>query len=262
MDPLLFDSLSHPTISGDWFNRGIDASFESLSRNLTRAGFTRACAVGLAGHEGYEHAIFAHNCKKFSAMVPIAGVAPKSAPMIETELDEVAELNFRGIKIHPRLSGCGYDSPELAETLAAAERRRLPVFLCTYYHTNIATYPDSDPLFALVRVLKRTKDLRLILLHGGASDVMRWMNLARHSPNLLLDISYTMMRYAGSSVDDDLKWLFRNFSRHTCFGTDHPEWSHLEVKERFNTLARGSDPEAICRIGGLNLAQFLGVELG
>ena len=235
---------------------------KSLSKNLARTGFSRACAVGLAGHEGYNHTIFAQRCKKFPAMVPIAGVTPKLSSMIETELDEVVALGFCGIKIHPRISGCGYGSPELAATFAAAERRQLVVFLCTYFHASIATYPDEDPLFALIGVLKRTKDLRLVLLHGGATDVMRWMHLACHSPNILLDISYTMMRYAGSSLDPDLKWLFRNFFRRTCFGTDHPEWSHLEVKERFNSLAWGSDPEAVRRIGGLNLAQFLGVELG
>ncbi len=258
----LFNSLSHPTITGGWFGRGIDASFETLAGTIASAGYARACAVGLAGAEGYQHAAFAQRCKLYPSLVPIAGVAPALSPRIDVELDEVVALGFPGIKIHPRLSGCGYGSPELAATLSAAARRRLVVFLCTYFHAPISTYPATDPLFDLVRVLKTVAELRLVLVHGGAVDIMRWMQLASHSLNILLDISHTMMRYQGSSIDLDLKWLFQRFSFRTCFGTDHPEWGHVEVRERFESLAHGADPDAMRRVGGVNLARLLAVELG
>jgi len=256
----LFDSLSHPTITGDWFGRGIDASFETLATNLAAAGYARACAVGLAGHEGYGHATFAERCGAFPSLVPIAGVAPKLPPDIDVELDEVAGLGFPGIKIHPRLSGCSYGSPELAATLSAAAHRRLVVFLCTYFHAPTSTYPTADPLFELTRLLRGVPELRLVLVHGGAVDVLRWAQLACHSPNILIDISYTMMRYQGSSIDLDLKWLFQRLSVHTCFGTDHPEWGHAEVRNRFESLAQGADAESIQRIAGRNLAQILDVD--
>jgi predicted TIM-barrel fold metal-dependent hydrolase len=256
----LFDSLAHPTLSGDWFGRGLDASFETLVRDMREASFARACAVGLAGQEGYEHAAFAARCRPFPQLVPIAGVAPKPAPEIECELDMVRELGFRGIKLHPRLSRFTYDDPCVIDTFNAAARRGLPVFLCTYFHTDIMGYPAADPLYAIARALKSASDARLVLLHGGTVELMRWMQFARHSPSILLDISFTLMRYIGSSLDADLAWLFHGFHDRTCIGADHPEYTHTDIRGRFEELAARATPEAARKIGGLNLARFLGVD--
>lgn len=257
----LFDSLSHPCLSGDWFGRGLDASFPGLVRDLRAAGFSRACAVGVAGHEGYDHAAFAAQCRACPELVPIAGVAPQDAGAIDHELDMVRELGFVGIKLHPRISSFGYDDPRLIPTFKAAARRKLAVFLCTYFHTPIERYPTRDPLYSVVEAMKAAPDTRLVLLHGGTVELMRWMQFARHTPNILLDISFTLMRYRGSALDLDLAWLFDGFQNRTCFGADHPEYSHAEVRTRFEEIAARATPEAVRKIGGVNLARFLGVDL-
>jgi predicted TIM-barrel fold metal-dependent hydrolase len=256
----LFDSLSHPTLTGGWFGQGFDASFEALARTMHTAGFARACAVGLAGQENYAHAEFAARCRSFPELVPIAGVAPKSAGEIDRELDEVHDLGFRGIKLHSRLSRFTFDDPRLVDTFRAATKRQLPVFLCTYFHSVIERYPDSDPLFALARALKSSPGTRIVLLHGGSVELMRWMQFARHTPNILLDLSFTLMKYRGSSLDSDLRWLFKNFHERTCIGVDHPEYEHTAVKERFQELANQASLDAARAIGGRNLARFLGVD--
>jgi hypothetical protein len=81
------------------------------------------------------------------------------------------------------------------------------------------------------------------------------------TPQILFDISFTLMRYRGSSVDADLGWLFEGFSNRTCIGTDHPEFGHAEVRVRFEELSARATSEAARNIGGLNLARFLGVDL-
>ncbi len=256
----LFDSLAHPTLTGDWFGRGQDATFETLMSDMRGAGFMRACAVGLAGHEGYNHEAFAKRCLEFPQLVPIAGMTPKSTAEIDPELDIVRDLGFKGIKLHPRLSQFGYDDPRLVDTFKSATRHGLPVFLCSYYHAPIERYPDSDPLYSVVRALKAAPDTRLIILHGGTVELMRWMQFARHTPTVLFDVSFTLMRYKGSSLDDDLAWLFREFNKRTCIGTDHPEFGHADVRNRIRELTPGMSDDAARNIGGRNLAQFLGVD--
>ncbi len=42
----LFNSISQPILTGDWFERRFDASFDSLVRGMRKIAFARACAVG------------------------------------------------------------------------------------------------------------------------------------------------------------------------------------------------------------------------
>jgi predicted TIM-barrel fold metal-dependent hydrolase len=256
----LFDSLSHPTLSGKWMEK-VDASFEMLVGQLHEAGFARACAVGIANHDDYQHSTFAERCKKYPELVPIAGVMPKAAGVIDIELDMVKALGFRGIKLHPRYSDFSYGDVRLIDTFRAATRRGLAVFLCTYFHTPIDRYPDADPLYSVVKILKASPDTRLVLVHGGCVELLRWMQLARHTSNILLDISLTMMRYAGSSLDLDLRYLFSSFHDRTCLGTDFPDFTPAQVRARFEDLSRGASLEASRKIGGLNLARFLNTEI-
>jgi predicted TIM-barrel fold metal-dependent hydrolase len=108
--------------------------------------------------EGYDHAAFAAQCRACPELVPIAGVAPQDAGTIDRE------LGFVGIKLHPRISSFGYDDPRLIPTFNAAARRKLAVFLCTYFHTPIEHYPTRDPLYSVVEAMKAAPDTRLVLL--------------------------------------------------------------------------------------------------
>jgi hypothetical protein len=54
--------------------------------------------------------------------------------------------------------------------------------------------------------------------------------------NYLLDLSMTMMRYKGSSIELDIKFLFENLDERICIGSDFPEYSIQKTKERFIEL--------------------------
>jgi predicted TIM-barrel fold metal-dependent hydrolase len=189
----LFDSLAHPTLSGRWPNSNRDARVGTLVASIRNNGFGRACAVGLAGIEGYAHADFAAMCSPYPELVPIAGINPR-AEDLDAELDIVASLGFRGIKLHPRNSGVALRDPSFSRVFRGAAMRNLVVFLCTYFHADVQVYPRHDPLYDLVATLQDAGACRLVLVHGGDVELMRYAQLARHSPNLLLDVSHTMMK--------------------------------------------------------------------
>ena len=51
----IFDSLSHPTISGKWLSKNLDSKFDSLSNSLKENNYLGAFAVGIHKIEGYNH---------------------------------------------------------------------------------------------------------------------------------------------------------------------------------------------------------------
>jgi predicted TIM-barrel fold metal-dependent hydrolase len=255
----LFDSLTHPTVDGRWLTSSHDARVEPLVGALRANGFGMACAVGLAGTDGYDHERFAALCRPYEELVPVAGIDPHAADL-EAQLDGVRELGFRAVKLHPRISRFTLGDEAFVAALAGAARRELVVMLCTYLHGPLDRYPERDPLYALVGALKRVPAARVVLLHGGDVELLRWAQLVRHEERLLLDLSFTLMKYAGSSLDADLRYLFSSFHRRICIGSDHPEWPHAKVRERFEALTDGLPDEARADAGHRSLARFLGID--
>lgn len=257
----IFDSLSHPTLTGRWISGDLDASFASLDRELGATGFCGACAVGLAGLEGYSHDSFWKACASYPALVPVAGLHPGSPQPLAAELDRIASLGYRAVKVHPRLSRFEPTAEILGAIFQAASARKLVVFYCTYLHTPIDRYPATDPFYALVGGLKRAPGARVVLMHGGDVQALRYAELARFNPDLLLDLSFTMLKYRGSSLDADLSFLFHEFDRRICIGVDHPEFTHRALRARFDELAAGLAQDKAHNIAHRNLETFLGVQM-
>lgn len=252
----IFDSLAHPTISGGWLGSSLRADFELLADELQQAHFIGACAVGLAGIEDYAHHRFIESCRRHPNLIPIAGFDP-SRESLES-LRDLIQLGFRGIKIHPRFSRLTQDLESIVPALQAAGRADMTVFLCTYMHCNLGNYPARDSFNSIVDLLREAPKTRVILVHGGDVDLLRFAELVRFNENLLLDLSMTMMKYAGSSIDDDIAFLFHQFDRRICIGTDWPEYRPQQVRERFEHFASDLAIDKQQNIASRNLLAFLG----
>jgi len=257
----IFDSASHPTLSRRWPSKVLDNSFDGLSEQLHQSNYLGACAIGLADFEDYSHELFIKQCRNFPNIVPIAGFSLNSEGAMENELKVIKSLGFCGIKVHPRISGFSLEDPRFTELLVLAQNMDLPVFLCSYSHSAISAYPLVDPFYSLVAALKQAPKVKVILLHGGDVQLLRYAELVRFNPNLLLDLSLTLMKYQASSIDSDLRFLFESFDRRICIGTDYPDYDHHAVRKRFETLTTGLKKEKIENAAYKNLQTFLGVKL-
>ena len=255
----LLDSLAHPTLSGSWLGRPVNADFEALHRSLTAAGYMGACAIGLDGVEGYSHEAFIEHCARYPGLIPIAGFHPNTDAS-EGAMLRLRSMGFRGVKIHPRFSGLTRRLDTLGPALRAAGDCDLTVFFCTYMHGPLASSATSDPFFSLVTLLREAPGTRVVLVHGGDVQLMRYAELVRFNPNLLLDLSLTIMKYRGSSVDLDLAFLFRQFDRRICVGTDWPEYGPDQLRERFEHFAHDLPEQKRENIAYRNLLDFLGLD--
>ena len=252
----LVDSLAHPTLTGDWLGRGIDSSFETLSSNLHRNGYLAAFAIGMHGIEGYNHQDYIKKCKEFPNLYPVAGFDP-NCENIEQEIKTISELGYVGIKIHPRFSNLDYLDDNIQDIVALAGIYDLTVFYCTYAHCGGGRYPEIDPFYYIADVINKCPNTNIILVHGGDVELLKYSELVRHNPNTLLDLSLTFMKYRDSSIDSDIKYLFKQFDRRICVGTDHPEYSHLDVLNRFQEFTAGISKTKLENISHKNILKFV-----
>jgi predicted TIM-barrel fold metal-dependent hydrolase len=100
--------------------------------------------------------------------------------------------------------------------------------------------------------------LKVVLLHGGGVDLLRYAELVRANDNYLLDLSLTLCKYAGSSVDLDIGFLFRRFDRRICVGADFPDFDYLTFRERVEHFASSVDQDKASHATYQNLERLFG----
>jgi predicted TIM-barrel fold metal-dependent hydrolase len=263
----IFDSLTHPTMNGRWMHEkyGHKNTLDELLLQMSRANIKWAFAVGMGvGIGAYIEDKYAQYINsKANNVFPVAFMDynvikdQSGDSVIQKYIERLVDLGYRGIKIHPRIANVPYLDPRNAEIIKTADQQGLNVLLCTYpYHASSLYLQNTiDNLFSL---LLRIENSKLILLHGGAVQLMQVCEIARHFPNVLVDLSFTLCKYEKSSIDDDIFYLFNSFDRRICIGSDSPEFSPECLRNRFNYFSIDLDVDKKVNIAYKNLLEFSG----
>jgi hypothetical protein len=108
-------------------------------------------------------------------------VSPHEGALAEAQ--RALDAGARGIKLHPRAERFGMAEPVVAELVALAHERRLPVLI--HAGRGIPALGQHT-----VRLAERHPDARLILAHAAISDLAwLWRVLPEH-PNVLIDTAW------------------------------------------------------------------------
>jgi len=86
--------------------------------------------------------------------------------------------------------------------------------------------------------------------------MLELFEIVRANPNLMLDFSFTIMRYEGSRLDEDMRYLFSTTDQLITIGSDFPEYSPAKILERFKLLSEGIEPHRIENITYKNLERL------
>lgn len=260
-DTPLFDSHGGATLDGAWLGGRAGLSFAALRQAWDDAGFVGGLVQGLPGVGGYEHRSFAEAARAQRNVWPVAAWDGSEAGASQDHLRGLKSMGFVGLHVHPRLAGVGPATTRFRTLLQDAAAADLPVFYCAYQFADVAAGLPVDPLPHLADALCGAPTARLVLLHGGTVELLRYAEFARANPRVLLDLSFTLMRYAGTSLDADLGYLFRTLDQRICIGTDAPEYAPADVRARFEDLSATLPREKRRNIAGRTLTRFLGLDL-
>ena len=238
-----FDSLVHVTRDGRWINGRSDASYGRLMSELDRASVVRACLVGLAGVVDNDYIAECATASK-GRLVPIAGFDPSrhaDPGAIPGEVERLVAAGFAGIKLHPRLNGYDPLSAHCVAAIRAAAKCRATVFLDTLFRQP--AQPTRHAADIIDRIAHECGDASIVLLHGGGAALLEVAEIVRLHASLTLDLSFTLLKYAGSSLDADVRWVMRSLDQRVVIGSDMPEFTPADAFARAEQLARDVELE-------------------
>ena len=259
----LFDSLTHPTLDGTWIGGApCKNTLPELESEMAANNVEWAFAVGMKDIGGYALEAYADYIRSATQKVfPIAYYdfnESDTGREIVRKLENISRCGYSGIKLHPGFSRIDLRGQGLREVLGEAGSRKLPVLLCTFLHRQNynaipGSYLDFGPLLASL-----PETSKIILLHGGDVNLLALMEITRPYRNVLLDLSFTLCRYEGSSVDLDIRYLFHHYDQRICVGLDNPQFSLAQFRRRFDELSAGLDREKRINAAYRNLQSFFG----
>ena len=93
-------------------------------------------------------------------------------------------------------------------------------------------------------------------MHGGGSRLMQFASLARHSENLLVDLSFTLVDAMPNIPDTSVRQLMLKLDQRICIGTDSPEFRVDQVFRRVEEIAGILEPTKLANIFANNLLRF------
>lgn len=266
----IFDSLTHPSLDGFWFtsrHNGHNGFAENLAA-MKLAGIRWAWAVSMTESASYDPDRYAEICAQADVtLLPAAFMKPpefQGEAQIEDWLFKRKQQGFKGIKLHPRLGGFDFGHPQLAPIIKAANSLQMIPFLCTYlYAAQCGPFPASQQGVLTVEGLRSllllVPDEKLVILHGGGVRLLEVAEITRHFKKAMLDVSWTLCEYAGSSIDLDLRYVFDRCGHRVCIGSDAPEYTSFQMRRRFDELTAHLAPEHRERIAYRNLLEYSGL---
>lgn len=258
----LFDSLTHVTRDGSWMGEArYDASLPRLMREMDDANVRRACLVAIADYVDNDVVIESAHLYP-DRFIPIAGLNPRLLPTlrrVDAVVATLAASGFAGIKLHPRLNGYDPLDSKCVAVFEAAAKHGLVIFLDTLFRQRgLATRNAPDTIDWLANACP---DTRILLLHAGGPSMLELFEIVRANPNLLIDFSFTIMRYAGSRLDLDMQYFFETTDQLATLGSDFPEYTPRQILDRFRSLAPSLDSKRIENITHGNLERLFGAYL-
>jgi predicted TIM-barrel fold metal-dependent hydrolase len=178
--------------------------------------------------------------------VGFGSVDPLKGGRAVAELDGIAELGLKGVKLHPSLQAFAPDDERHWPLYARAEELGLVLL----FHTGTSGIGAGQPGGQGIRLdyarpirldaaAASFPDLKIIAAHFGYPWHLELLAMALHKTNISIDISGWAPRYIPAEVMRDMKGRLQD---QFLFGSDYP---FLQPKRCLEELSGLDLPEAV-----------------
>lgn len=178
------------------------------------------------------------------------GTIHQDSKDVETIVDEICALGFKGIKLHPDIQKVALNDPRCMRMFEACRGRLMVLF-----HAGDDRYSYSNP-DEILPVLQAFPDVTFIGAH--LCGYLVWeeaiAKIARRFDNLYVDCSSTSFRM---DLERFRRYIEAFGTDRVLFGSDYPMWDPRAEYQIFKSL--GFAPEVEAEILYNNAARLLGL---
>ena len=187
------------------------------------AGLTIAFAGRMNETRAANDAILALPGSTGGRFFPVCSVHPEDGAEALGEIDRVAALGARALKLHPNTQRFDVSSPAVHAVVARATERGLPILFDAYSPFD----PGQPGKFVMLAIEQPTARLILAHAHGPHfPDLLVYDTLARYEfwkRNVWIDLSATGPLLAGGPFAEQFVWVLRKAGvDRLLFGSDYP----------------------------------------
>lgn len=207
-----------------------DGSADGLASRMKESGVDIAVVLSIATNAHQQHSVndFAAALDQREEFVAFGSVFPTAPDALE-ELDRIADLGLRGVKLHPDYQGFEVDDDKMIPIY----KKISSLGLITVFHAGV-DYGFAPPYGATPDKMKRALrhfDSPVVAAHFGGVDCYESVLATLAGENVYFDTSfgYSMMpKYYA------LKIIEKHGTERMLFGTDSP-WHSAELERRLLT---------------------------
>ncbi len=221
---MIVDAHAHiyPALPGGFWSR--PSSTEALISAMDDAGVQRAGVLAIAPHISAEVVCAAASVQP-DRLFAVGSVDPRDPAAVPELNRQVGELGVRAIKLHPGLQRWGFEDLDRLVPLATrCGELGVPLVVCSFLGgRDLFRGRTIEACHELAAAAPNTP---IVLAHAGGYRPLDALLVLKANPNVHVDLSFSPLYFAGSSVVQDLEYLVKKADpRRVLFGSDFPEVS-------------------------------------
>jgi len=261
----VIDSHAHLLMPGNerGLNPNVDGSPEELRRQMAEAGVTMAGIMSMVarddpdGMRNYNNYIL-ETANESDDFFPIASVHPLDGQIAVDEVERVAKLGAKALKLHPWFQGFDIADPNVSAVVKAAGEHSIPIIF------DSISASDGGVTGKFVDLAIANPETKFVLAHMGGyrfHEMILFAVFAKgpfYNNNVYFDLSAVAELYANSPRQKDLIWTMREIGMDQfMFASDFPIFNLGETKQLMDDY--GFTDEEKQKLYGDNAANVFGL---
>ena len=225
----IFDSCVYPE---NYREDGLTDLSNKLRLNVTKA------ILQLDSRKNINFKLIKKFCSTKKNLIAAYSYNPNIS--LKKNIEILDKYDFKIIKIHPRYMNLHLKENEsfYRELFGFAQKKKLLIQWCSLDSWNNGQLPEISQIFFLNKILNNYRRTKLIIMHGGGSEILKYYENFRFFENVFLDLSYTLCHFENSSLISDLQFLSEKFDRRVVVGSDYPCFKFSTFKKNLNRITK------------------------